>query len=76
MADFPSLQTYDPKNKPSKMIVFIVGGATYEEAKELSVTYNTDESKVILGGTTVHNSKTFIADVAQLMFGKGGKGML
>jgi len=45
--------------RPQDVIVFMIGGATYEEA--LSV-YNINKSlpgvKVILGGTTIHNTKS------------------
>lgn len=44
--------------RPQDIIVFIIGGATYEEA--LSV-YNLNRSmpgvRIVLGGTTIHNTK-------------------
>ena len=51
---------------PERMIVFIVGGATYEEAKEISAVYNVpaNSNKVILGGTSIVNSEDFLAEVA------------
>ena len=63
--DFPST-TKDGTAKPTNVIVFIVGGATYEEAADLSVTYNSDKDVVILGGSTVQNSKSFIADIMSI----------
>ena len=48
------------------MIVFVVGGATFQEARELSTTYNTESDTVILGGTYMHNSRSFLAEVSQL----------
>ena len=53
------------------MIVFIVGGTTYEEAKEIAVTFNGSENKVMLGGTYIHNSKSFMADISQIQIIKG-----
>ena len=38
------------------MIVFIVGGATFEEAKEVKE-LNQKGHNIILGGTYVHNTK-------------------
>jgi vacuolar protein sorting-associated protein 45 len=62
LPDFPC--TKDSVSiKPAQLIVFIVGGATFEEAKDLAVTYNTDKDNVVLGGSSVLNSKTFIADM-------------
>jgi hypothetical protein len=60
---------------PEKLIVFIVGGATYEEAKELSSVYNVpgNSNKVILGGTNIVNSNDFLAEVAKLKGGKFGQ---
>ena len=44
----------------------MVGGATYEEAMSLSTTYNIQEDRVLLGGTYLHNSKSFLAEVSQI----------
>jgi hypothetical protein len=46
--------------------VFIVGGVTYEEAKDVAVEFNTLENRVIIGGTYIHNYKTFLADISNL----------
>ena len=43
-----------------------MGGTTYEEAKEIATIYNTQDIRVILGGTYVHNSKSFIAEISQI----------
>ena len=52
------------REKPQDIIVFIVGGATYEEAK-LVATINASVPgvRVVLGGTTIHNSSTFVDEV-------------
>lgn len=65
----------DPKDKIQNVIVFIVGGATYEEAKDIAITFNQAENRVILGGNFVHNSKSFMADISQIQMIKG-EGML
>ncbi|XP_055388398.1 vacuolar protein sorting-associated protein 45-like [Condylostylus longicornis] len=51
---------------PSEIIVFVVGGATFEEACTLHQLAAQHNIRIVLGGTTIHNSKTFLADVAQL----------
>jgi vacuolar protein sorting-associated protein 45 len=53
------------KDKPQDIIVFIVGGATYEEAKMVAgVNATTPGVRVVLGGTTIHNAATFLEEVA------------
>ena len=48
----------------------MVGGATYEEAKNLATTYNRPQEesgvghiRVLLGGTSIQNSKSFLSDL-------------
>jgi len=49
---------------PQEIIVFFVGGLTYEEAL-LIHEYNVSNPslKLVIGGTTIHNSTTFLKDV-------------
>ena len=54
--------TNSSRNKPL-VVVFFVGGVTYTEAKEADLY---EDAKVIVGGSFVHNSKTFIGEVIQL----------
>jgi len=57
--DFPSLSNI-PKEKPQEIIVFIVGGATYEEALHIAQLNASNNSvRVVLGGTTIHSSKRY-----------------
>lgn len=50
------------RRPPHQVIVFIIGGTTYEEA--LSVhNLNSSTCNVVLGGTTIHNSKSFLDEV-------------
>jgi vacuolar protein sorting-associated protein 45 len=66
-ADFPIVsKDANLGTKPSNVIVFVIGGATFEEAADLSTTYNGDKDCVILGGSTVQNSKSFIADIMSM----------
>jgi vacuolar protein sorting-associated protein 45 len=50
-----STQPFDFKVPAKRVIVFIVGGATYVEAKELESLNN-----VVLGSTNLINSKQFL----------------
>ena len=44
--------------RPQDIIVFIVGGATYAEAEVVAnINRNTQGVRIILGGTTMHNSR-------------------
>lgn len=50
------------RRPPSEIIVFMVGGTTYEEALAVQQ-LNQLGYKVVLGGTTVHNSESFLEEV-------------
>jgi vacuolar protein sorting-associated protein 45 len=52
------------RDKPQDVVIFIVGGATYEEAKMVAqVNASSPGVRVVLGGTAVHNSTTFLEEV-------------
>lgn len=58
---------YASPGVPPRAIVFVVGGATFEEARDVAeLNKSLDGRSVILGGTTIHNSRSFLMDVAQL----------
>ena len=51
-------------SKPSEIIVFIVGGATFEEATKIAAFNAANPSmKVLLGGSCVHNSVSFLKEI-------------
>lgn len=52
------------KDRPQDIIVFIIGGATFAEARSISL-LNASQTgvRIILGGTTVHNSKSFLTEL-------------
>lgn len=53
-------QGQTPKDKPQDMIIFVVGGATYEEARAVAqVNASTPGVRVVLGGTDLINSGGF-----------------
>jgi vacuolar protein sorting-associated protein 45 len=61
---FPFLEGHT-RDKPQDIIVFMVGGVTYEEAKMVAqVNASVPGIRVVLGGTGVHNSETFLAEVS------------
>ncbi|PQE30802.1 vacuolar sorting-associated 45 protein [Rutstroemia sp. NJR-2017a WRK4] len=52
------------RDKPQDIIVFIVGGATFEEAKCISqINASSPGVRVVLGGTNIHNSSTFLEEM-------------
>ena len=52
------------RDKPQDIIVFIVGGVTYEEAKMVAqVNASSPGVRVVLGATSIHNSTTFLEEV-------------
>lgn len=54
------------RDKPQDIIVFMVGGATYEEAKMVAqVNASLPGVRVVLGGTGVHNSSSFLEEVEE-----------
>lgn len=50
---------------PDEIIVFMVGGVTYEEGTKISEFNQTHRGKiqVVLGGSTVHNSTSFLEEL-------------
>ncbi|KAK5997398.1 Vacuolar protein sorting-associated protein 45 [Cladobotryum mycophilum] len=52
------------RDKPQDIIVFMVGGATYEEAKMVAgINASTPGVRIVLGGTSIHNAATFLEEV-------------
>lgn len=50
--------------KPSEVLIFIVGGATFEEAATVAQFNATNPSmRVLLGGSCVHNSTSFLKEI-------------
>lgn len=52
------------RDKPQDIIVFMIGGATYEEAKTVAaLNESTPGVRIVLGGTAVHNADSFWDEV-------------
>lgn len=57
------------RDRPQDIIVFIVGGATYEEALAVyNLNRTTPGVRIILGGTAIHNTKSFLEEVQSAGF--------
>jgi vacuolar protein sorting-associated protein 45 len=73
---YPYCGEFKLADKPQDVIVFIVGGATYAEALAVA---NANRSlhgvRIILGGTTIHNCKSFLEEVraSTHTFSRGGR---
>ncbi|XP_076157736.1 vacuolar protein sorting-associated protein 45 [Alosa pseudoharengus] len=72
-SQFPYLGPSSLRDRPQDIIVFVIGGATYEEA--LTV-YNLNRTmpgvRIVLGGTTIHNTTSFMEEVRSTT--SGGQG--
>ncbi|KAL0818543.1 hypothetical protein ABMA28_008982 [Loxostege sticticalis] len=69
---FPTLGGDDSGygRRPQDIIVFMVGGATYEEALSVhQINQAYPGVRVVLGGTTIHNSTSFFEEVKSAMQG-------
>nr|XP_008017419.1 vacuolar protein sorting-associated protein 45 isoform X3 [Chlorocebus sabaeus] len=56
---YPYLGPSTLRDRPQDIIVFVIGGATYEEALTVyNLNRTTPGVRIVLGGTTVHNTKS------------------
>ena len=63
----PELPTTQKKRAPTEIIVFMLGGATYEEARSVGeMNASNPGVKIVLGGSTIHSSDTFLTELSQL----------
>ncbi|KAG8449882.1 hypothetical protein GDO86_016526 [Hymenochirus boettgeri] len=61
---YPYLGPNTLRDRPQDIIVFMVGGATYEEAFTVyNLNRTTPGVRIVLGGTTIHNTKSFLEEV-------------
>lgn len=61
-------------SRAQDIFVFIIGGATYEESLTVHLLNKTYQGvHIVLGGTTVHNTKTFLEEVTSAMRGESRK---
>lgn len=69
-SSFPSLtpaSSSNPSPQPTEVVLFLVGGATFEEATKVAE-FNTANPtlRVLLGGSCVHNSESFLKEVCNV----------
>ncbi|KAL4593733.1 hypothetical protein ACB092_M016200 [Castanea dentata] len=64
--DYPYVGNHFQQGRPQEVVVFIVGGTTYEESRSVAL-QNASNSGIrfILGGSVVLNSKRFLKDLEE-----------
>ncbi|XP_038680056.1 vacuolar protein sorting-associated protein 45 homolog isoform X1 [Tripterygium wilfordii] len=64
--DYPYVGDHFQQARPQDVVIFVVGGTTYEEARSVAL-QNASNSGIrfILGGSVVLNSKRFIKDLEE-----------
>ncbi|XP_075479566.1 vacuolar protein sorting-associated protein 45 homolog [Primulina tabacum] len=64
--DYPYVGNHFQQARPQEVVIFIVGGTTYEEARSVALLNSTNSGiRFILGGTAVLNSKRFLKDLEE-----------
>uniref|UniRef100_M8BED2 Vacuolar sorting-associated protein 45-like protein n=1 Tax=Aegilops tauschii TaxID=37682 RepID=M8BED2_AEGTA len=65
-ADYPLVGNHFQQGRPQDVVIFIVGGTTYEEARSVAL-YNAANPGVrfFLGGSVVLNSKRFLENLGE-----------
>ncbi|PKY46282.1 Sec1-like protein [Rhizophagus irregularis] len=57
------------KDRPQDIIIFMVGGVTYEEARHIAqINASAAGFRVVLGGTTVHNSVSYLNEIQDAFY--------
>uniref|UniRef100_A0A0L8HKY3 Vacuolar protein sorting-associated protein 45 n=1 Tax=Octopus bimaculoides TaxID=37653 RepID=A0A0L8HKY3_OCTBM len=70
-SSYPYLGTGQLKDRPQDIIVFMIGGTTYEEALTVHcINRSVTGVRIVIGGTAVHNSKSFLEEVSQAVQGQ------
>jgi len=55
------------RKPPTEIIVFMVGGVTYEEARHVAEMNAANPGvRILLGGTCIHNCKSFLDEIAKM----------
>ncbi|KAL5560419.1 hypothetical protein UlMin_036630 [Ulmus minor] len=64
--DYPFVGNHFQQGRPQEVIIFIVGGTTYEESRSVALQNATNSgTRFILGGSVVLNSKRFLKDLEE-----------
>nr|CAD1822054.1 unnamed protein product [Ananas comosus var. bracteatus] len=65
-ADYPFVGNHFQQGRPQDVVIFIVGGTTYEEARTVALHNATNSgTRFFLGGSEVLNSKRFLKDLEE-----------
>uniref|UniRef100_UPI00358E7B3D vacuolar protein sorting-associated protein 45-like n=1 Tax=Myxine glutinosa TaxID=7769 RepID=UPI00358E7B3D len=65
---YPFLGSTTLRERPQDIVVFVVGGVTYAESLAVyNLNRTTPGVRIVLGGTTVHNSRSFLEEVRKCM---------
>ncbi|KAL2622932.1 hypothetical protein R1flu_003137 [Riccia fluitans] len=65
--DYPFVGTHFQQGRPQDVVIFIIGGTTYEEARMVAVQNAAQNgTRVLLGGSVVLNSSSFICDLEEI----------
>lgn len=65
--DYPFVGNHYQQGRPQDVVIFIVGGTTYEEARMVSMQNAAQNgTRVLLGGSVVLNSSSFICDLEEI----------
>ncbi|XP_062159315.1 vacuolar protein sorting-associated protein 45 homolog isoform X2 [Alnus glutinosa] len=64
--DYPYVGNHFQQGRPQEVVIFIVGGTTYEESRSVAL-QNASNSGIrfVLGGSVVLNSKRFLKDLEE-----------
>ncbi|XP_065881305.1 vacuolar protein sorting-associated protein 45 homolog [Euphorbia lathyris] len=64
--DYPFVGNHYQQGRPQDVIIFIVGGTTYEESRSVALQNATNSGvRFMLGGSVVLNSKRFLKDLEE-----------
>jgi len=62
--DYPFVDGGNVKAKSRIIMVYMVGGVTFEEECAIQILNNTDQTvRIVLGGSCIHNTRSFTNDV-------------
>uniref|UniRef100_A0A8C6NZG4 Vacuolar protein sorting-associated protein 45 n=1 Tax=Nothobranchius furzeri TaxID=105023 RepID=A0A8C6NZG4_NOTFU len=72
-SQFPYLGPSSLRDRPQDIVVFLIGGATYEEALTVyNLNRTTPGVRIVLGGSSIHNTKSFLEEVMSATGHSGG----
>ncbi|WCJ43420.1 vacuolar protein sorting 45 [Euphorbia peplus] len=64
--DYPFVGNHYQQGRPQDVIIFMVGGTTYEESRAVSLQNATNSGvRFMLGGSSILNSKRFLKDLEE-----------